>query len=67
MVVPSRWGAGFQEWCEAIRANVTVSVALVADTATILGAVTPFPDARLNMPSLGCSQHQNRSGEVHLQ
>ena len=34
----------FQEWCQAHRERFPVAVALGADPATILGAVTPVPD-----------------------
>ena len=34
----------FQEWCQESRERFPVAVALGADPATILGAVTPVPD-----------------------
>ncbi len=46
----------FQEWCAARPGErFPVSVALGADPATILGAVTPVPDTPVrNMPSQAC-------------
>jgi 4-hydroxy-3-polyprenylbenzoate decarboxylase len=58
----------FQEWCAARPGErFPVSVALGADPATILGAVTPVPDTLSEYALPAAARHQNRSGEVRFQ